>query len=399
MRQMTAILPELPETKPDWATDTQWRYVEAQRLHKTQRAAAAALGVAPNALWESIDRLKKAGARHGYAPGHFEGGVAPGFAMGKVTVQRGPGGVERTWERQHPAQQHISREIEALAAHVMADVKGMSPMPKGPLLVSTSLLAQYCFGDPHFGLGSSSDDGGDDTSIDDADRLTRAGIDALVARTPATEKAVLVFIGDNLHANDNSALTPQSRNPLDVDPRGFGAAFLSCARAICYATVRALTKHSSLDVWIMPGNHDPDAAFGIAVAVSMFFDNDARVNVRLSRDHLWWMRFGKNLLAACHGDRIKPADVHGVLSNDCQEVWHLCDFRYVVQGHIHHDVVMEYQRTRIEFLRTLAKSDPWHRGKGYRSMRDTRAIVYHESYGEAERYTVSAAMLEDALAA
>lgn len=396
---MTAALPELPETKPEWATDTQWRYVEAYRLHGNQRAAAEALGVTRNALWESIDRLKKTGARLGHAPGHWEGGVAAGFNLGKVTVQRGPGGVERTWERQHPAQQHISREIEALAAHVMADVKGMSPMPKSPLLVSTSLLALYAFGDPHFGLGSSIEDGGDDTSIDDADRLTRAGIDALVSRTPATERAILLFIGDNLHSNDNSALTPQNRNPLDVDPRGFGAAFLSCSRAICYATVRALTKHPTVEVWIMPGNHDPDAAFGIAVAVSMFFDNDPRVTVPLTRDYLWWTRFGKNLLAAHHGDKVKPMDMHGVLSNDCQEVWHLCDFRTVFRGHIHHDTVIEYQRTRMESLRTLAKSDPWHRGKGYRSMRDTRAIVYHESYGEAERYTVSAATLEDVLAA
>jgi hypothetical protein len=32
-------------------------------------------------------------------------------------------------------------------------------------------------------------------------------------------------------------------------------------------------------------------------------------------------------------------------------------------------------------------------------MRDTRAVLYHERFGEAERYTVSAAMLEHHLAA
>ena len=63
-------------------------------------------------------------------------------------------------------------------------------------------------------------------------------------------------------------------------------------------------------------------------------------------------------------------------------------------GHIHHDTVTEYQRTRLESLRTLAKSDAWHRGKGYRSMRDTRAVIYHADGGEAERYTVSAAVLK-----
>ena len=56
-------------------------------------------------------------------------------------------------------------------------------------------------------------------------------------------------------------------------------------------------------------------------------------------------------------------------------------------------------RTRFESLRTLARQDPWHRGKGFRSMRDTRAIVYHDRFGEVERHTVAASMLEDALAA
>ncbi len=37
-------------------------------------------------------------------------------------------------------------------------------------------------------------------------------------------------------------------------------------------------------------------------------------------------------------------------------------------------------------------------GKGYRALRDTRAVVYHENYGECERHTVAAAMLEDAAA-
>lgn len=383
----------------DFATPREIEYLDAIELHKSQRAAALALGVARASLQSALSNLNARAARRGFAPGHFEAGVAPGYRMGKVTVQRGPEGVERVWERQHPAAEDISREIEALAAHALADVRGMSPLRKGPLLMAASLLAVYALGDPHFGLGSSQDDAGDDTSIDDADRLTRAGIDTLVSKTPATQKALLLFIGDNLHANDSSALTPAHKNPLDVDPRGYGAAFLSCARAIVYATARVLEKHGEVDVWILPGNHDPDAAFGIAVAVSFFFENNPRVRVRLSREYLWWMQFGRNLIAAHHGDKIKPMELHGVLSNDCRDVWGSCDFRYAWQGHIHHDTVADYQGTRFESLRTLAKQDKWHRGKGFRSMRDTRAIVYHDRFGEVARYTVAAAMLEDALAA
>jgi hypothetical protein len=378
----------------DVATDREIRIVNAVFEHGSHRKAAEAVGCVKSNVAHAIESLRKRAAKLGLAPGHFTDGVAPGYRMGKVTIQRSNGVVERIWERQHPTNQRISEEIEALAAHAMSDTRGLSPLAKGPLFVSDKLLATYWFGDPHFGLCSSSEDAADDTDIDDSDRLTRAGIDALVSKSPATGKAVLCFIGDNTHANDSSALTPAHKNPLDVDPRGFGAAFLSVSRAICYSVTRALEKHSEVECWVLPGNHDPDAAFAIAVAVSFWFENNPRVKVRLSREYLWWLKFGKNLIAAHHGDKIKAMDLHGVLSNDCKEIWADVDFRYVWQGHIHHDTVTEYQMTRFESLRTLSKQDKWHRGKGFRSMRDTRAVIYHEEGGEVERYTVSAAMLD-----
>jgi hypothetical protein len=380
----------------EWATDRQAEIIDAVIEHGSHRKASAALGVHNSYIDAAMAAVKAKAARAGYAPGHFSAGVAPGYAMGKVTIQRSAAGVERVWERQSPQQGDRLRDIEAMVKSAAADAQGMSRLRDGPEAPAGHLLASYWFGDPHFGLGSSAEDGGETTDIDEADRLTRAAIDNMVSRAPQTCRAILGFIGDNLHANDGSALTPGHKNPLDVDVRGYGAAFLSCTRAICYAISRALEKHDQIDVWIMPGNHDPDAAFAIAVAVSMFFDNNPRVTVRLSRDYLWWTTFGKNLIAAHHGDKIKPMELHGVLSNDCQSVWGECEYRYVFRGHIHHDTVIEYQRTRMESLRTLAKSDAWHRGQGYRSMRDTRVIIYHEQFGEACRYTVSAAMLEAA---
>ena len=379
----------------DFATVKQARIIDAINEAGSLRAAARKMGIDHGSVSHQIAAVRVKAAAGGYAPGHFDDGVAPGYRMGKVTIQRANGVVERVWERQHPDQNRMRAELESFVANVVDDIKGMAPLTDGPTSPAADLLGTYWFGDPHFGLASSLENGGENTDIDEADRLTRAGIDQLVSRMPQTERAILGFIGDNTHANDGSGLTPQNKNQLEVDPRGFGSAFLSCSRAIAYAAMRALDRHQHVELWILPGNHDPDAAFSVAVAVSMFFDGHPRVTVRLSRDYLWWTTFGKNLIAACHGDKIKPMEVHGVLSNDCRDVWHLVDFRYVWFGHIHHDTVTEYQRTRLESLRTLAKSDAWHRSKGYRSMRDTRAVVYHAAGGEAQRFTVSAAILND----
>ena len=98
-------------------------------------------------------------------------------------------------------------------------------------------------------------------------------------------------------------------------------------------------------------------------------------------------------LGAHHGDKVKMADLPLLMAVDRPEDWGATVYRHISTGHIHHDVVKEVQGVRVESLRTLAAKDPYHALKGYRSLRDTRAAVYHREFGEVERYTVSAAMI------
>jgi hypothetical protein len=113
------------DEKPDWATETQWRAVKAVEEHGSTRKAAAALGVAGNSIWEPLNRYKKEAARRGNAPGHFNDGVAPGFVMGKITIQRGPGGVERVWERQSPDAETQAEQLKAIRDALL---EGLQPI-------------------------------------------------------------------------------------------------------------------------------------------------------------------------------------------------------------------------------------------------------------------------------
>ncbi|WP_197277701.1 hypothetical protein [Novosphingobium sp. KN65.2] len=58
---------------------------------------AKALGVKPHTVSGTISALQKKSARLGRAPGHFDNGAAPVYAMGKLTVRRGrTGEIDRT---------------------------------------------------------------------------------------------------------------------------------------------------------------------------------------------------------------------------------------------------------------------------------------------------------------
>lgn len=375
----------------DFATDRQKQFIDAVNQHRSISAAAAALGTHKGNVWKAIEAVKRRAAREGYAPGHFEHGVAPGYRMGKVTVQRGPGGVERTWERQHPDSAHQEEQIREFVAWLIGDAR--STPAASPATVATDLLAVYLFGDPHFGLRATAAESGEDFDLAEADRLTRIGIDRLADATPDAAEALLIVIGDNTHANDSGHLTPQNRNPLDMDAGGHNRSVLVSAKAWAYACRRLLEKHATVRLWFMPGNHDPDAAFALALCLSMYFETEPRLTVDLSPALYRYLRFGKVLIGAHHGHRAKQGDLPLLMAVDNPEDWGASSVRYIYMGHVHHDSVKEVQGVRVESIRSLAAKDAWHAAQGYRSMRDTRSIVHHREYGEVERHTVSAAML------
>lgn len=393
MTSGTDVKALLIEENREHLTPRQWEILEAIDKAGTQSGAAKALGVAVNCVNEAYQASKKKLARVGRAPGHFNDGAAPGFRIGKVTVQRGPNGVERVWERQHPEGDGAAEALRAFVAELCEPVRGKAPLIPAPRHLMSDMLVSYKFGDPHFGMASGPEAGGDEFDIDEADRLTRAGIDRLVAVAPPTESCIVEVIGDAMHANDSSALTPAHKHRLDVDKRGFSYALLRCARAWQYVIERALEHHKTVHVWFLRGNHDEDAAEAIKIALAFYFEREPRVVIDLEPAVFRYLRFGKNLLGAHHGDKVKMADLPLLMAVDRPEDWGATVYRYISTGHIHHDVVKEVQGVRVESLRTLAPKDPYHASKGYRALRDTRAVAYHAEFGEVERYTVSAAML------
>ena len=378
----------------DYATTDRQREV-AGLLNEgmSYREAAEKAGVATSRVDSIVTALRKKAARQGYAPGHFDAGVAPGYRMGKVTIQRTPNGVERVWERQHPGAVFIEEMVREAAAEWAEAARGLIQPTPAPAYSTEDLMAVYAFGDPHFGMRATAWEAGDEFDLSECDRIVRAGIDSLAASTPATKRALLLNSGDNTHSDDSTHRTRGHGHQLDVDAGGHRRAVLVSAKAWAYAIRRLLMKHAEVEFWLLPGNHDEDTSFAISLALAMHFENEPRVTIDVSPRLYRYMSFGKNLIGAHHGHKVKPADLPLLMAVDMPVEWGSAAFRYIWIGHIHHDTVKEVQGVRVESLRTLAPKDAYHAGAGYRSLRDTRAIILHEDYGEVTRHICSAAML------
>lgn len=374
---------------PPLSDDVCREAVEAVQREGNQCAAAAALGIARQTLQ---NRLKHASLR-GMAPGHFESGVAPGYRMGKVTVQRNAsGGVERTWERQSPDSEAWEGAREAIAAALADSVRGLAPVTVAPPRADSDLLAVYPMGDPHFGQQSWGKEAGEDFDLAEAERLTRAAIDRLVSSAPPAETGIILSLGDFFHADDQTNRTPAHKHQLDVDTR-FPKILESGIRAMRHAILRALGKHTKVIVRLVVGNHDPHATWALRMAIAAHFENEPRVTVENTPSAFWFYRFGKVLIGATHGDKAKQGDLLGVMATDACEDWGQTKFRYWYTGHVHHQAVKELPGVVCESFRTLAAKDAYAAAYGYRAGRDMCLIVHHRDYGEIERHRCDAAMI------
>lgn len=378
-----------------FATARQREFIEAVKRTRSNNEAERELGLSRGLISRSMRYLRAHAASRGYAPAHNMTRTVPDpFAVKRISTNYDADGiVKQQWVIAEPSREKTAEDLREFVEELCSEVRGKYEPTPAPEIDTDDLLTVYKFGDPHFGMASTVQAGGDDFDVDEADRLTRGGIDRLVRVTPSSRACIVEVIGDTMHANDSKAVTPGHGHALDVDGRGFAYASLRAARAWCYVIERALEKHAEVTVWMLEGNHDPDASQALAMAVALYFEREKRVKIDLGRAVFRYMRFGKVLLGAHHGDKVKMNDLPLLMAVDRAVDWGETSHRYISTGHIHHDVVKEVQGVRVESLRTLAAKDPYHHGKGYRALRDTRAAVYHSEYGEVERYTVSAAMI------
>lgn len=381
------------DEKPDWVTDTQWRYLKAVEKHGSPSAAERALGLGHDTIAKSLRSYRKAAALHGNAPGHFNDGTAPGFMMGKVTIQRGPNGVERVWERQHPEAAQEAERLQAMREVMLADLPKVAPS-EPPVYADDDLLTVYPEGDGHAGLYSWVAETGHAFDLVEYERIHRAATDRLVASAPPSAHALYIDLGDSLHADNNASRT-KSGHHLDTHGR-HGEVVRVVIRCKRYRMARLLEKHQTVTYRENPGNHNSITAMMLSEMMAAIYENEPRVTIAASANPYWFHGFGANLIGTTHGDGAKGANLPLLMAVDAPALWLASErgSRVWFVGHVHHKDVKDHPGVTVEYCRTLAAPDIWSHSAGYRSKRSMECVTFHREHGEVERHTCSLGRLE-----
>src|SRR5580704_770042 len=95
--------------------------------------------------------------------------------------------------------------------------KSLIAAPTGASLAK--LLTLYPVADEHLGLLAWGAETGESWDVKIAKRAIMRCMSQLVSETPPSALAVLLDLGDGMHANDQRNVTPASGHQLDVDGR------------------------------------------------------------------------------------------------------------------------------------------------------------------------------------
>jgi len=256
------------------------------------------------------------------------------------------------------------------------------------------LLAVYPIGDAHLGMLAWGEECGENFDLEIAERNLCRAIDHLVALAPAAKRALVINVGDFVHA-DGLGNTTTKGTRVDVDGR-WPKIIRTAVRAKRRIISRCLERHEHVTDWNLRGNHDDLSAMVLSIALAQFYENEPRVAIEQSPAMFYAYRFGECLIASTHGDKMTPQAAKDVLANDWAADWGQTKFRRIYGGHEHHEMVKELVGATYQKLRTLASSDAWHKGQGYRAGRDLTVDIWHARYGLVNRHIVGIEQLRAA---
>lgn len=376
----------------EWAAPRQAAFIDAINEHGGFRAAAAAIGASQGQMSTTIANLKKRAARAGYAPGHFENGVAPGYAMGKVTVQRGSDGtVERTWERQSPDADRQREAMEAAVAALTEDLPRLAPIPR-PAPGASALCNLFTITDAHVGMLAWHKEGGDDWDLKIAEATLLGAFEHMIAAAPRARVAVVNQLGDLLHFDGLEAITPLHRHNLDADGR-FRKIIGAAIRILRRMVDMALASHDEVHVVMAEGNHDIASSAWLQMMFAALYENEPRVTVNDSMLPYYVYQHGSVMLGFHHGHMKKNGSLPLHFATSYPEIWGSTRTRYAHVGHRHHVEEKEHAGMKVVQHSTLAARDAYAARGGWTTERQAIAITYHEDHGEVARNTVTPGML------
>ena len=265
------------------------------------------------------------------------------------------------------------------------------PAVKLPFPVADTVdgkLVFYALADIHLGMRAWGDETGEDYDTDIGVTRVNDGFGDLVNASPPSKEAIIVAIGDSLHANDETAQTPSSKHVLDVDSRHYRVQDMAI-EMFAAAVELAAQKHQQVTFCILPGNHDRDAYRAIMFAMRERYRTNSRVTIIASPMEFFVHEFGKCMIACHHGDKAKAVRLVLDAADRWPEMWGRTRYRHYYTGHLHHHKSEDIGGMAWTQLRAITAKDAYASGHSYGAKAQMVSYVFDQDRGEIAQHKVN----------
>lgn len=240
------------------------------------------------------------------------------------------------------------------------------------------LLTVYPLYDIHAGmLAWGRETGGQDYDLDLFKQDILAGIEDVARRSPDAAEALVIFGGDTIHVDDHSNETPASHHKQDADGRFEKIADVTI-EAVAHAVEALLDKHARVRVLVLRGNHDEASHIILKAALKQRYRLSTRVIFEPCVRDIFWMKHGKSLIFAHHGDKMPPQRLCMIAADQCPH-WSDTRFRVALTGHKHSLKVQDFPGVTHYTLRAFAPADAY--GASFGGVRGICAMTFSETKG------------------
>lgn len=259
-------------------------------------------------------------------------------------------------------------------------------------------LLELALYDAHFGMLAWAAETGENYDLKIARNRYVNAVDDLLEKSRGFGISRIVFpIGnDFFHLDNESAVTPRSHNQLDKDGRLCKTLEIG-EEAVIYAVERC-AEVAPVDVFWIPGNHDPLLSYNLCRVMSAYFRKTPHVNVNTSPESRKYIRFGTNLIGFTHGCDEDHNTFPSLMASECPDAFGAVTTREFHCGHFHkrketHFLGVDSKHSlTVRILPSLASADAWHFQKGYvGGRRSADALLYDYETGFAGTFTSTAA--------
>ena len=266
--------------------------------------------------------------------------------------------------------------------------------PKKKYEVDGDYLLEVALHDVHFGMLAWDKETQHDYDLDITEELFLFAVQDLLSKASGYKPSRILFPfgNDFLHIDDPTNLTPQNRNPLDVDSRLikiYEKAKKSVIKAVNYC--RAIAP---VDIVWVPGNHDPNISYYMCDVLSEVFSDDADVTVNKSPKWRKFYPWGKGLIVYTHGVEEPLRDLPSIIATEEPILWGESKYREIHIGHKHKKMQMHWvgvetmPGTVIRMIPSIATEDAWHYRKGYiKAYHAAEAYLWDSKYGVIGQFT------------